>query len=135
MASERVWICWSVALFCLLGCAGAPRPGQDPDRIPPATVEYLPAVIVDLDPEGRTITVKETNRYETWRIVVREDRVVRTADGSPVGIAELRIGDRVEVRGMSRVAGLITAYEVTLVERRLDREEGISPLPGGGGSR
>ena len=135
MRSGRGWTCAVVAVSCLLGCASPPPSGREPTRLSPATVEFLPAVVVDLDPEGETVTVKETTRYETWRVAMAGEPVVRTADGTRVGIAELRIGDRVEIRGTSRVEGLITAYEITLVDRWLDKEEGIAPLPSGGGAR
>lgn len=98
------------------GCAVSSA-SRGPGELSETTVELLRAVIVDLDGEQGTITVKDRETYETWTIAVVEMTQVRSTTGEILRMDDLRIEDLIEVRGRSRVAHLMTADQV-LVERR-----------------
>jgi hypothetical protein len=85
-------------------------------ELPPAVVLVMRGVIVDLNPEAGTVTVKKDETYETWQVAVVASTRVRAGDGRYLELADLRLGERIELRGTSRVLDLITVYEIISLE-------------------
>ena len=100
-----------LAIGALCGCIVA-KEGE----LPPATVLVMRATIVDLDSEAGSVTVKEDEIYDTWQVAVVESTWIRAPDGRHIGLEDLRVGERIEIRGTSRVNSLMTAREIISLE-------------------
>ena len=79
-----------------------------------------------MDEELRSVTIKEDELFRTWTVSILEETKIRTPGGSYLSMADLRVGDRVEVRGTSRVRNHVTALDIELEE---DRNSQDSELP------
>jgi hypothetical protein len=116
----------AAVLAAAAGCAVHPG-SRNPGELWEVVVEVVRAVVVDLDPEQGTITVKDRETYQTWTIAVVEMTQIRSTAGEVLQLADLRAEDLVEVRGQSRVAHLMVADQV-MVERS---PGAIAPVPHG----
>lgn len=110
-----------IATTGLAGCAGAPpggMRGSGPMRgagggdIPPATLLLMRATIVDLNPAGGTLTVKDNESHGTWTVAVNEKTTILGADGGALKLSDFQVGQRVRIRGFSRIEEILTALEV-----------------------
>jgi len=107
----------SLAAGSWSGCTIA-REGE----LPAAIVLVVRATIVDLDPKAGSVIVKEDEIYNTWQVAVVESTWIRAQDGHELDLEDLKIGERVEVRGTSRVTNLITAREIISFEEHPEEE-------------
>jgi hypothetical protein len=83
--------------------------------LPTPMVFLVNGTIVDLNPEGNTLTVKEDRTYATWTVTVAEDTSIIGAAGGIVPLSDLRIGEKVQIRGESRIEGILKAFEINVV--------------------
>ncbi len=108
----------------LVGCAaGARGPrgpmrepglkhGRDESDIPPASFLLVRATIVDLNPAGGTMTVKDDQSHGTWTVAVTKETLILGANGRVLTLNDFQVGQKVRVRGYSRIEEILTAIEV-----------------------
>lgn len=110
-----------IATAGLAGCAGAPpggMRGSGPMRgmgggdIPPATLLLMHATIVDLNPAGGTLTVKDNDAHGTWTVAVTKETSILSAEGRTLTLSDFEVGQRVRIRGFSRIEEILTALEL-----------------------
>ena len=96
-------------------------------ELPVAIVLVMRATVVDLNPDAGSVMVKEEETYETWRVAVVESTWVRARDGRHIDLADLRLGEKIEIRGTSRIDNLITAHEINSLEDHPEEEDNDRP--------
>jgi hypothetical protein len=114
-------------LIASTGCA-ALVPQSERQSLPPEVFEVMEAWIVSLDEELRTLTVKATDTYETWTVSVVEQTRIRAFEDDYLTMSDLQVGDRIEIRGSSRISNHVTAAEIERIDRRPDEETGIPKM-------
>jgi hypothetical protein len=125
---HRQWILsrLGLALVLWMGMLGGCYTAGEAD-LPVEIVLTMQATIVDLNPDAGSVMVKEEETYRTWRVAVVESTWVRARDGRHIDLAELRIGEKIEIRGTSRLENLITAYEINSLEDHPEEEDKDRP--------
>jgi len=106
---------WMVPILWATGCSVAPRTMADPNDLPPAQDVLLRGVIVDANPDGGVLVVKDQEERVTWTVALRREATIRSHDGVYLTVRELPVGGTVDVRGESRIEGVMSAAEVTLL--------------------
>jgi len=108
----------------LVGCApGAKGPsgpmrepgsmrGRNASEIPPANFLLVRATIVDLNPVGGTMTVKDDQSHGTWTVAVTKETAIHGTNGDDLTLKDFQIGQKVRIRGYSRIEEILTALEV-----------------------
>jgi hypothetical protein len=114
---------WPVSVLCGLllgwiGCARGPAGGGEPIDLPAEALILMRAIIVDVNPELRTITVKEDRVHETWTVAVTDETRIVSSDGALLVLEDLRIGQRLQIRGRSRYQAIVTALEVAAIPEK-----------------
>jgi hypothetical protein len=122
---HRSWVLPALGIaFCLWGGAIAGCYTAKEGELPVAIVLVMQATVVDLNPDAGSVMVKDDETHETWRVAVVESTWVRARDGRHIDLAELRIGEKVQIKGISRIDFLITAHEIYSLEDHPEDEDG-----------
>lgn len=112
----------AVLVISMTGCGIVGVSKRAPGELDPAIVVVMLATIVDLNEDAGSVTVKEDETFETWRIAVVESTWIRDHDGTLLALEDLSIGGRLEIRGTSRVSSLLTAHEMISLEEHPDKD-------------
>jgi hypothetical protein len=91
--------------------------------LPVAIVLVMQGTVVDLNPEAGSVMVKEEENHDTWRVAVVESTWVRAPDGRHIDLGDLRLGEKVQIKGTSRIDFLITAQEINSLEDHPEEED------------
>jgi len=86
--------------------------------VPTSTLIVMDAVIVDVNPDAGTLTVKDDRSHDTWTIAVGTDTRILGPDAGSVALGDLRIGANVQIRGRSRIPWILIAEEVSVQEEQ-----------------
>lgn len=89
-----------------------PKHGREDREIPPATLLILRATIVDLNPAAGTLTVKDDQTHGTWTVAVTKETAILGTGGQILALSEFQVGQKVRIRGTSRIEEVLTALEV-----------------------
>ncbi len=102
-------------MLLMTACASPPSV-RDPSALPPLVLRSIGAVVVDADPAGKKLTAKDEQTGTTWTILVLESTRIATDRGVPLRMEDLRSGERVLVRGSSRIEEVLTAEEIAVTQ-------------------
>jgi hypothetical protein len=89
-----------------------------PDRI------LMTGVVVDTIDAAGTLTVKDVQDHSTWTVATGRGTRIYGADGGFTDLGAIEIGDKVQIRGESRVPSIVEAEEIDI-----QREEPRAPAP------
>ena len=110
--------------ICLSGCAAGPIGGRAPMRgprpmdgpggedLPPPSLVLVHATIVDVNASRGTLTVKDDQSHGTWTVAVTAETRILGTGRAILALSDLQVGQRVQIRGYSRIEELLTALEV-----------------------
>ena len=87
------------------------------EDLPARSFLLVRATIVDLTPARGTMTVKDDQTHGTWTVAVTGETRIVGPGGSIIGLGDLQVGEKVQIRGYSRIEEFLTALEI---ERKLD---------------
>jgi hypothetical protein len=103
----------------LAGCVVTPPRGGGPPRgpegldHPPSELLLMRVTIVDVNPAGGTITVKDDQNHGTWTVMVTEETRIFGSDGAVLALKDLRTERKVQIKGTSRIEAILRAQEIT----------------------
>ncbi len=115
-------------------CAGPPHrspgridPGSDATSTP--TLVLMVGVVVDTIGSVGTLTVKDVQDHGTWTVAVGPGTRFYGIDGGTVRLDEIEIGQRVQIRGTSRVPSIVEADQIDIEKPPAPPAELPSLLP------
>jgi hypothetical protein len=86
--------------------------GAGGEDLPPPNLVLIHATIVDVNASLGTLTAKDDQSHGTWTVAVTAETKILGAGGASLTLGDLQAGQRVQIRGYSRIEELLTALEV-----------------------
>jgi len=109
-----------IVILLLCGCGAPPPrvpPGAGEAGMKPAVATMIEAVIVDVRPDARTLTVKESREHATWMVSLAEQSRIFGAGQPDMRLEDLGVGDHVRISGTSRIDLILKADAIELLDR------------------
>ncbi len=86
--------------------------GSAGEDLPPPSLLLIHATIVDVNASRGTMTAKDDQSHGTWTVAVTEETRILGVGGAILTLNDLQVGQKVQIRGYSRIEELLTALEV-----------------------
>jgi hypothetical protein len=98
------------------------------NTLPSGDVVLMIGVVVDTIGTAGTLVVKDVQDHGTWTVAIGPGTRFYGIEGGMINVTEIEIGQRVQIRGTSRVPSILEADEIDVEKTPSPPTE--SPLPG-----